>query len=73
MFRRPEPPPVTPPQQTDGILAAKRARQHSRSKLLDAVDSGAQSRELAQRMSDLRRENHFGPKVEDAILKGRKL
>jgi hypothetical protein len=72
MFSRPDPPLVVPPQQTDGILEARRAREHSRARLLDAVDSGIESRQLAQRMRDLRATNHFGPQVESAILKGRK-
>jgi hypothetical protein len=72
MFSRPAPPPVVPPQQTDGILQARRAQSRSRDRLLDAVDSGVETRELAQRMRDLRATNHFGPQVESAILKGRK-
>ena len=70
-FGPPEPlpaiPPVEPPQQTDGLLAAKRAQNAARRGLLDAVDSGVESRDMAGRMRELRVRNHFGPLIEDAF------
>ena len=70
--RRPvEPPPlptVTPVQETDGILAARKARKDTRDRLLDAVDAGVESRTVAARMRELLHENHFGMTVEQAFL-----
>lgn len=60
-------PDVRPPEQTDGILAAKRAQNSARNSLLDAVDSGVESRIVSERMRALRTANHFGPTVEDAF------
>lgn len=73
MFSRraaPEPPRyvATPPQQTDGLIAAKAARNNTRDRLLDAVDRGVESRIVAARMRQLLNENHFGMTVEQAFL-----
>lgn len=64
----PDVPAVLPPQQTDGLLAARRARQNTRDRLLDAVDSGVESRTVAERMRSLLEQNNFGPTIEQAFL-----
>ena len=63
----PPPPTIRPPQQTDGLLAARKAHNAARNGLLDAVDSGVESRGVTERMRELRRRNHFGPLIEEAF------
>jgi hypothetical protein len=60
-------PKVRPAEQTDGILAAKRAQLAARDRLLDAVDSAAETRGTVERMRALRAQNHFGPLIEEAL------
>ncbi len=58
---------VTPPQETPGIMAAKAAKVRARQGLLDAVESGEESRAVVGRMATLLQDNHFGPTVYKAI------
>lgn len=60
-------PAIQPPQATDGILAARKAQNSARNSLLDAVESGIESRNVTERMRDLRAINHFGPTLETAL------
>ncbi len=71
MFRRNGPLPVVPPQETPGLAEAKAAKARARQGLLDAVDSGQESRKMVDRMASLLRENHFGPTVYDAVMRNR--
>lgn len=68
MFRKADPIPVRPPQETDGILRAKEAQSRARDALLDAVDTGEQVRASAGRMHELRRRNHWGELIERTML-----
>lgn len=40
---------------------------NSRDALLDAVESGPPTREIAERMREIRHRNHFGPDIEKAL------
>lgn len=63
-----EPIPVRPPQVTDGIIQAKEAQARARQGFLDAVDSGTEVRQAADRMHSIRRRNHWGELIERTIL-----
>lgn len=61
------PPPVRPPQETPGIVAAKEAQARARQGFLDAVDTGMETRAVTDRMHDLLRRNHFGPMISEVF------
>lgn len=72
MFHRHRPaeelPDVTPARQdTPGIMAAREAQSRARQGFLDAVDSGVESRQVADRMNTLLARNHFGPLVSEVF------
>jgi hypothetical protein len=64
--RKPSPT-VVPPQETEGILAARKAKAHARDGFLDAVDSGVEARQVVERVDQIRKANHFGPAIEQAM------
>jgi hypothetical protein len=58
---------VVPPQETEGILSAKKAKAHARDGFLDAVDSGIEARQVVDRVGEIHKANHFGPDIERAM------
>jgi hypothetical protein len=58
---------VVPPQETEGILSAKKAKAHARDGFLDAVDSGIEARQVVDRVGKIHKANHFGPDIERAM------
>lgn len=56
-----------PEQITDGALAARAARQQSKHGLLSAIESGAEAREVAERMREHGRRNGFGALLEQSM------
>lgn len=63
---RRELPAPSPPQVTDGALAAREAREKSRRGLLSAIDSGAEVRQVTERIHEHGRRNGFTEAVRRA-------
>ena len=60
--RRPHPPCPTPP---DGDPKAERAQATAR--FMEAIEHDREVREMADRLRERRRRNHFGPDLEKAM------